>query len=230
MAKKEKIQFLNHDVRNSIGVALGYAELLLKFPEIENSHYLQKIMSSLLRASEISLELGKEASELDSNCGPIIPDTLQVVSVQKHFEQNLIPAFDALKRQFDIVIDLNISAIPEEKYIRVDPSSLKRARENIIANAINAGATAIDVSYQMMEHCLVVTFKDNGEGMTKEQLERLQLLELGDGIIHGLGSKSIYDIAKSHKMPITYDSTPGSGTCVKALVPYYRQHNQYKAC
>lgn len=97
---------------------------------------------------------------------------------------------------------------------------MNSVRENIINNAIKAGATKLDVQYEMKEYCFVITFHDNGSGMTQEDIDKLMLKKHGDGIIHGLGTKSILNTVGEHGFFVTYSSEKGHGTTIRILCPY----------
>jgi sensor histidine kinase regulating citrate/malate metabolism len=121
-------------------------------------------------------------------------------------------------------IDINQSYLPlaEDRHIQIHTKSFNQAMGNIIGNAVNAGASRIDVHTVMREYCLVVTIHDNGRGMSSEDVDRIMLSQFGDGQSHGVGTKSILITAAEHDFPLTYTSTEGEGTTIKILIPYVK--------
>lgn len=218
----QKARYLNHDINNGLGIALGYTDILLQSEELKDNPYLNKILSNLLRTSELSVELSKTCATMSDDEINNVPDGFSVILVKRHFQNNIPKAVVDLRQRFNISIDTSFTSIEEDKFVCINPEEIARVRENIISNAVDAGATHVQMDYKMSSYGLIVTISDNGKGMSGEEIDKLQLKMLGDGTVHGLGTKSILETAKSHHMPLTYHSQLGEGTTIRALVPYYQ--------
>ncbi len=217
--KLKNMRYINHDVNNHLGVALGYFELLLdKRPELKNDPHAVRSMAGIQRARELSKDLALACTGTTDQ----VPDKegFMPISVQDHLIKYTNPAYEKLRKLYDIGINVICSAIKEEKFIYINPENIARIRENIVSNAIDAGATRLDVNIEMKEYCVVVTFRDNGRGMSQDEIDRLILSQHGDGLIHGVGTTSILETVKDHGYYVSYSSEEGKGTTIRALVPY----------
>jgi len=217
----KNISYINHDINNHLAIATGYFELLLKnSPDLKDSPYTTHILNGLLRASELSKDISNACKDIKEEKNTEDQDFV-IIPVQEHLKNNVTPAISKLMKIYDINIDVKFSLIEENKSVYLNPVSLVRARENIVSNALAAGATQLDISYEMGASSLIVIFKDNGKGMTQNELDKIMLSQQGDGTHHGIGTKSILDFSKTHGFFISYSSDLGKGTTIRALVPYF---------
>ena len=219
MLENKNVLFLNHDVNNHLGIAMGSFELLLlKNPELQHSPYAERVTNGLLRARDLSHELARTYQESD-----LTDKDFLLISVQEHFLKNSKPAYDKLMEIYDIKINVQVTMIDEPKKAYLNPVELVRLRENVVSNAIAAGATELDVHIEMKETYLVGTFTDNGKGMSQEELDKTILFQHGDGKVHGIGTRSIVEGASKHGYSISYSSIEGQSTTIRTLVPYYEE-------
>jgi len=56
--------------------------------------------------------------------------------------------------------------------------------------------------------------------MSEDEVNKLLLKQLGDGKVHGLGTRAILSAVSIHGFILSYSSTKGQGTQVKVLCPY----------
>jgi signal transduction histidine kinase len=220
MNESKNVLFLNHDVNNQLGIVMGSFELLLlKTPELQQSPYAERVTKGLLRAREISRELAQTYK--DSDKSELSNKDFLLIGVQEHFLKNSEPAYEKLMEIYNIKINLHVTLIDAPKKAYLNPVELVRLRENIISNAVAASATELDVHLEMKETYLVGTFSDNGKGMSQEKIDKILLFQHGDGIVHGIGTRSIVEGANKHGYSISYSSIEGQGTTIRTLVPYY---------
>jgi signal transduction histidine kinase len=99
-----------------------------------------------------------------------------------------------------------------------DPMFSKVFR-NLADNTLRHGekATRISVSYEVRPDGLVITYEDDGVGITKEA--RAKLFQRGYGKNTGLGLYLTKEILDSSGMIIRETSVPGSGVRFEMLVP-----------
>jgi two-component system sporulation sensor kinase B len=112
-----------------------------------------------------------------------------------------------------------------------DRAKLKQAIINILKNGVEAikdtkGYIKIEANLEKVRdrEFIRIVVKDNGVGMSKEQLDRLgqpfySLKEKGTG----LGLMVTFSIIEAHKGTIEYISEEGNGTEVHILLPAYKQ-------
>lgn len=213
------LSFTIHDVKNYIGAAISHLQLAtVENDDLEGDRNIA--------ASIDALWLGiKSAREIAVNAKPSSSDKSSVeyilTSVKEHITTNTAPYIESLRNIYPkIEINNAYNAKKEEKYIEVNPKSFNQALGNIIGNAVEAGASVIDIHFVMRAYCLVITIHDNGSGMSSEEIDKIMLSQFGDGLIDGIGTKSILVTAAEHDFPITYTSVEGEGTTIKMLIPY----------
>lgn len=210
-----------HDLRNKIGAASSFVQLLTNaHPDLEANNYvisIEECLGSAIEASrDISLGIKNPATEearLDAKSQDFlsVTEVLSILALQ---------AYAVLNRQFPIEIEYSYSLLPQDRSITLNQEEVSSIRENIITNAVAAGATQLKVCYQMKEYGLVMSLQDNGCGMSEDQMCELQLKQAGDGRVHGLGTSKIISAIDEHRAVVTYASREGEGTTVKILCPY----------
>lgn len=211
---------VNHDLRNNIGAAISHLQLLiLNNPELEENSDIQFAIENLNQSINISKNI---SSKLHSSSESNSPESnLTVISCQNHLFKNAKPAYEKLKKMYSIKINDSYKTIKDEKFVAANQAAISSLRENIINNAINSGATELDVSIEMKEYCLVVTFKDNGKGMSQEEIDKIHMKKHGDGVIHGIGTSSIINtVEEGDGAYINFESNKNEGTRIRIIVPY----------
>jgi two-component system, sporulation sensor kinase B len=223
MQRAEKLNTLGelaasiaHEVRNPLTVVKGFLQLM-KSEEKEkddNYQYLSLVLSELARAEAI------------------INDYLNFAKPQ--FEK--IERVELSATMSDVIALLNPLAIKqgvelrsdleEEVCLHTDRNQYKQALVNVIKNAIEATdhGGRIIVSLKAVGQDARITIKDNGKGMSKEQLSRIGTLfyttkDKGTG----LGTMVSLRIIEAMEGKITYKSELGKGTEVRITLPLVRQ-------
>lgn len=221
MGKYRDILALNHDVNNQLGIAMGNLEIMMmKFPSLQETDHAERLENGLLRARDLSKELAQ--TYVDSDNVDLGEKDFVLISVQEHLIESAQPAYDKLMEIYNINITLRVDMVDTPKQAHLNPVELVRLRENIVSNALAAGATELDVHIDMKDTYLIATFSDNGKGMTREELDKTILFQHGDGKVHGVGTRSIIEGANKHGYSINYASELGKGTTIRTLVPYYQ--------
>lgn len=216
------ILFLNHDLRNNVGAAISHAQLLtIDNPELEGEENITAIVENLKKAilltEKISLSISDEEDEESvSENGPL----LTLLPLNNEYFESVKASYKKLSRMYPIQFNITSEIRNGSYFIKLYLDTLNALRENLISNSVKAGATIIDVRYEMREYSLVVTLKDNGHGMDQEAIDKITLSQHGDGLIHGVGTKSILKTAEDNGFFISYTSDNESGTTYRALCPY----------
>jgi signal transduction histidine kinase len=120
-------------------------------------------------------------------------------------------------------IELVLNYPEHEVHLVADKNQLSIAILNIITNAIEAmeevkGKLEIDV--EISENHCQISIKDNGIGITEENLKRLfdpYFTTKRSGL--GFGLSATLNILQSHRAKIEVDSKPGFGTTFLVSVP-----------
>ncbi|MDO5522125.1 MAG: HAMP domain-containing sensor histidine kinase, partial [bacterium] len=165
---KDFVSNVSHEFKTPITAITGYAELLsspalsnekrLEYADVitRQSNRLAKLSSDLLRLSELEneqLTIKRETFRLDEQ----IRDA--VLLLQNEWEQK------------DIAMDINLEQVP---FIG-DKALMYQVWINLIGNAIRytGGEGKIRIMLHQSSNKVNVRIKDNGIGMTEEQMKRI---------------------------------------------------------
>jgi signal transduction histidine kinase len=162
--KKEKIKRLNanlmmlgemaaslaHEIRNSLGVILGYSKAIRTEPEktakiTREIHFLSEMMESFLKFARPVEKVGHKKIAL----GPIIASCA-------------------------VAHDLAIRLPEKDLQIESDPLLLNIIFSNLMLNASQAGAKHIMVEFQSAENT-AITIRDDGPGIAAVVGEKIWL-------------------------------------------------------
>lgn len=214
------IALINHDLRNNVGAAVSFLQLLImSSPQLKDNEYLKSALANLNHSLELSLAISKNC-KVDKKVITGKRTDLSIVPIKEYWQEYAKQAYNNLRTMYGIEITENYKTIDEEKYIAINFEEIDRARENVINNAVKAGATRIDVDCEMRETYAVIIISDNGKGMSQEDIDKIMLSRHGDGIIHGLGTQSLIRALCDHGFYMAYSSEPGKGTSIRVICPY----------
>lgn len=216
---ESEISLINHDLKNNVGAAISYLQLLsLDYPELDDNEYIQAVTAVLVRANELSQDiavLSHPSENIDESSGLI------KLNLKEHIFPLVKASYEDIHIMYpQLTIKLEVIESEDEKIVWANPKTLPQFRENIINNAIKAGATTLVVRHEMKESCFLMTYEDNGKGMTDEEIDNIMLAQHGDGVINGIGTKNILKIAREHNGHIYYSSEVGKGTTIRGVIPY----------
>ncbi|NGQ96874.1 two-component sensor histidine kinase [Brevibacillus sp. SYP-B805] len=152
-----------HEVRNPLTVVRGFVQLLRDSVDSQNREYIRLVLSELDRAEYIIsdyLSLARPEAELveEFEAGECLR---QVAVIMYSY---------ALMNRVQIKIQ-----VEERLAIRGDPLKFKQVVMNLIKNGIEAMPTGgvIDLIARHDGHHVVITIRDTGLGMSKEQLTQV---------------------------------------------------------
>lgn len=214
------IALINHDLRNNVGAAISFLQMLtISYPQLKDNEYLKRVVANLNHSVELSGTISQNCKVDKSRITGHRSD-LNVVSIKQYWAEYTKKAYENLQNMYDVEINVSYKTLEEDKYIAINFGEIDRARENVINNAVKAGATKIFMEGVMKESYAVIIIHDNGEGMTQEDIDKIMLSRHGDGVIHGLGTQSLVKAVCDHGFYMTYSSEPGIGTTIRVICPY----------
>lgn len=156
---------LVHDLNNPLTVVIGYAAILrdeaknLQSGSDERQSKLQEYAAVIEKAAEYCHHLSenwRQANREQVVAGPVsIANVVQEVKEVIFFNDTLI----RIEGSHDILV----------KGTRFE---LMRVFQNLLKNALEAGATDLEVAVTTSEDIVRVTVVDNGEGMTPESQKK----------------------------------------------------------
>ncbi len=206
---KNSLFKITHEIKNPIAVCKGYLQMM-DYSDVEKvKKYNLIIQSELNRTLDImdnfseytKIKINTDIMDLDY----LITDTIK--SMSSLFKNNNI---EIIYKETD------------EIYINGDYFRLKQVLINILKNSIEAikSKGKIDINLTTSKKYAIICIKDNGCGMSEEELEKMSELfysskEKGCGIGVAL-SKEIISL---HKGKIKYDSVIGKYTKATIKIP-----------
>ncbi|MFW2368189.1 MAG: ATP-binding protein, partial [Desulforhopalus sp.] len=216
---------------NMLGVILGHAEMALESMDINQPEYhdLKEIHKAAERSAKLTRQLLGFASKQT-----IAPRVLDL-------NETIEGMFTMLRRLIGEDIDLTWHPDPGLWNVRVDPGQVDQILANLLINSRDAisgvGSVTIetknisidcegqrDLQFSTPGEYVVLTVKDDGEGMDKQTLDQVfdpfyTTKEIGKGV--GLGLATVYGIIKQNEGFIEVNSEPLKGTTFDIFLPRY---------
>lgn len=199
-----------HEVRNPLtNINLAVSQIKEDLPQLDessimlfdmvtrNSERINLLISDLLNATRF-----EELSPQEVSINTLLDEALDTVEDRLQLNQ-----IEVQKKYSTDICD-----------ILADAGKIKIAFVNIMVNAIEAmkpGQGLLQISTRGENNKCVVEVKDNGSGMTEDQLNRLfepYFTTKSKG--NGLGLTNTQNIILNHDGSIYVTSSPGKGTCI----------------
>lgn len=222
--KMDLVSSLAHDIKNPLGIVLGYAEMLIEILEEkkgdkEHLDLLERILTSGQRI--VNLVTGfLDASKAEVGKLEIAHRPVSFNSLLKDVVRQQEPE---LQRK-QLTVELNLDEqLPE---IMGDAAQLDRVFWNLIGNAIKFTPTGgkVSVSCKREDGHISVAVQDTGIGIPQEELPLLftQFKRLkGAARIEGtgLGLFIVKTIIEAHKGSVRVESVNGQGSTFTVRIP-----------
>lgn len=203
---------ISHEVRNPLTVTRGFLQLL-KDTSITNEKremYIRLSIEELDRASTTITEYLTFAKPSLKNI-----ELLHLNNELKYVKEIVNP--------YAQLHNVNINFTNNEPmFIAGEKQKLHQCLLNIMKNGIESMPTSgqLSINLERKDNYALVKIKDNGIGMTKQQIDRLgtpyySTKEKGTG----LGIMTVYSIVKLMKGNVIVDSKVGEGTCFTLEFP-----------
>ena len=225
---KLKNQFLGiaaHDLRNPLGVIMGYSEYLLEEVEEILSADQNDMLKSILSSSEFMLRLLNDLLDISAiesgnlNLNLCRADLVQVV--RKNVELN-----NVIAHKKNINIHLNETASMPE--ILFDMGKIEQVLNNLISNSVkfSPSGSNVNVYISKSDSDLTVAVADNGPGIPEAEREKLfkpfqktSVKSTGGETSTGLGLSIVHKLILGHKGKIWVDSKVGEGSTFYFSLP-----------
>jgi signal transduction histidine kinase len=115
---------------------------------------------------------------------------------------------------------LKVQIAPEAAYVTADSTQLARALGNVLQNAVEAGATKINVKAAAEKGSVSLTIKDDGAGIPAEAVEKAWTPFFSTRPNHnGLGLPAALHVITQLQGEIHLQSKTGKGTTVEITLP-----------
>ena len=206
---KNSLFKITHEVKNPIAVCKGYLSMM-DYNDINKvKRYNEIILSELNRTLDI-MDNFSEYTKIKVNLDLMDLDYL------------ISDTVDGLKMLFasnNIKVNYNSC---DEVFINGDYSRLKQVLINVLKNSVEAISDSgmIDISLKTNKKYAVISIRDNGCGMTNEELTKIdQLFYSSKQKGCGIGVSLSKEIINLHNGTIKYKSVPNEYTEVIIRLP-----------
>ncbi|MEH7304933.1 ATP-binding protein [Neobacillus drentensis] len=202
-----------HEIRNPLATIRGFIQFLsADTTDLKFRKYSALIMEELDRTNSIITNYLKVAK----------PEPFQIATVSiNNVIHDCVQLMRPLAAYSNVIIDFENK---EPLYVYGDEPHLKQAIMNVIKNGIESisiqGTIKIDLNADHFNNTVEIRIKDNGKGMTPEQLKQIGLpfyTTKTKGT--GLGSMVTNKIIRELNGSIEYESEFNKGTTVKIVFP-----------
>ena len=214
---KNSLFKITHEVKNPIAVCKGYLAMM-DYDDIDKvKRYNSIIQDEIDRTLDImdnfseytKIKINTDIMDVDS----LIQDT---ISSMKMYLENC-----------DVKINYNFDD-KDEILINGDYNRLKQVIINMLKNSCEAidGDGKIDIILKKSKRYVIIKLKDNGKGMTEEELEKIgQLFYSSKDKGCGIGVSLSSEIIRLHQGELKYKSVLGEYTEAIIKLPYDSKDN-----
>ena len=228
LVKEKFLANMSHEIRTPMNAILGFTNLLQrKNLDEESKEYVQTVQKSgesLLTIINDILDLSKiEAGMMRIEAAPFnirgLVHSVETMFVGQMREKGL---------QFSTSID---ASMPET--LDGDATRLTQILINLVSNSIkftDEGSIAIQITNEGIQDNIVktgLTITDTGIGIDRETSVKIfdRFQQADDAVTRkyggtGLGLSIVNDLIQLQKGSIEVESTPGSGTTFRIMIPY----------
>ena len=203
---------ITHEIKNPIAVCKGYLDMFDK----DNPKHFQKYIPIL--KEEINRTLLLLEDFLAMNKVKINKDIIDINLLIEEVIQNI----NMLCKKNNI--KLTSKLIDDDIYINADYNRLTQVFINILKNSVEAIPKSkegiISINEKLKNNQIIITIKDNGEGMNKEVLDKIKepfYTTKSKGT--GLGVSLSNQIIKAHEGALNYESKEKEYTKVIITLP-----------
>lgn len=223
--KNRYIGMVAHDLRNPIGIAVSFSELLIneydEIPKESQIDYLGNINESCSYSLNLINDF-LDVSKIEAEIFDLKLTELNYISlVEKGIAQNKILAKN--KSQ-----EIALLSEKEEILIRCDKNKMLQVIDNLLSNAIKYSGSnkriVIDVSGTDKEITTRIT--DQGQGIPSEELPELfkafkttSIKSTGSEKSTGLGLAIVKKIIQAHNGKLSVESKVGEGSVFSFTLP-----------
>lgn len=213
--RREMLEFLSHDMRSPQAAIVGLVGAAgQSLPERERLGRIEKQARRTLKLTDDFVQIARLEYE---------GVQLQETDIGALLHEALDRAYPIAKRKH-IVFESDIPAEPE--FCEIDPSSMSRAIDNLIGNAIKFSPDGMPVGItlkRLQDSSLRIEVYDNGPGLPKERQEdtfaRFGARDSKAGPSAGLGLAYVKRAIDEHDGRIEVSSSGESGTRFVITLP-----------
>ncbi len=223
--KNEFLGIAAHDLRNPLGVIMGYSDALLDESEGALSDLQKMMLQEILSSSRFMLGLLNDLLDLSAiESGKVKLELVKsdlVSLVKKNVGLNNVIAH---KKN----INIGFSKTDDVPEILIDPSKIEQVLNNLISNAIKYSrtGTGINVTISKSTTEIIVSVADQGQGVPKEEVnnlfkpfQKISVKSTSGEKSTGLGLSIVSNLVRAHNGKIWVESEVGKGSTFYFSLP-----------
>lgn len=213
---------ISHEVRNPLTVVRGFLQMMeqTNISREERKKFLKLCIEEIDRANLIICEYLSFAKPSD--------ECVEIVDVKNEIER-AIEIIKPLANMNSVEVEGNIQSF----YIHGQPQLLQQCLLNITKNCIEAmpNSGMLKIETKSVNHSLLIIIKDNGIGMTEEQVARIgepyYTTKGKNG--NGLGMVAVFKIVEMMKGKLDIISELNKGTTFQISLPIVNEEQDRSA-
>ncbi len=205
---------INHDLRNSLATAVLVSDRLADIDD----PMVQKVTPRLYSAINKAVNLCSQTLNYVSGGGD------QLRKSPFHASELIGEVFASLRAGTPELTCNLVNDVGFELDMDADRRQLFRAFENLVLNAVQAGAATVRVSARISDHRIEIDIDDDGPGLMEKSISCLFEPFIGSGRDGGTGLGLVIarDIIRNHGGELTLDATGPEGTRFRMTLPHGR--------
>ncbi len=207
---KNSLFKITHEIKNPIAVCKGYLDMF----DIDNKNHAKKYIPVMKEEINRTLYLLEDFLAMNK-----IKIKKELVDINLLLE-DISDHFKLMFKEKNIVFESKIN--DDELYINGDYNRLTQVFLNILKNSIEAiqNNGEIILSEEIKNKKIYISIKDNGSGITKQDLKHIKEAFYTTKIKGtGLGVSLSNEIVEAHGGQLNYESKIGEYTLVTIILP-----------
>jgi len=214
-----------HDLRNPIGVIMGFSDFLMEDMETVMSEDQIQMLITIQHSSEFMLHLLEDLLDITAiESGKLVLELQKADLVSLVRKNANLNGIIATKKNINIQIEVP-GFIPE---VKIDVNKIEQVMNNLISNAIKYSmpGTLIKVNISCENDLIIVAVKDQGQGIPADEIEKLfkpfqrtSVRATAGEKSTGLGLSIVRNIVLGHGGNIWVESKLGEGSTFSFSIP-----------
>ena len=215
-----------HDLRNPIGVIMGFSDFLMEDMESVMSEDQVQMLKTIQNSSEFMLHLLEDLLDIAAIESGKLMLVLQKTDLTALVRKNAnLNGIIAAKKNINIQVEAH-GPIPEAK---IDVNKIEQVMNNLISNAIKYSipGTLIKVNISCDNDLITVAVTDQGQGIPTDEMEKLfnpfqqtSVKATAGEKSTGLGLSIVRNIVLGHGGKIWVESMVGEGSTFFFTLPF----------
>jgi signal transduction histidine kinase len=170
--KTEFMSIISHQLRTPLSIVKGHLSMINEGVYDDNEERKKEILDNVYEANERLIALVNDVlniSRIQSGRVEINKEKVNLVELTRRTTERMMPSAD--EKGIKLIFHKNEEDLPE---IKIDVAKIENVIINLVDNAIKyTNEGQVEVFVKKEEKNLLIEIKDSGEGMMKDELEKL---------------------------------------------------------